>query len=271
MLFTELVPPPMIKSHFLSRKVSAILRPYQLKPWKMMNKSTLLHYLGIDLAPNTHHERIISAVGGSIGIFLVVIVSKWFVGVEALIYIIPSMGASAVLLFAAPHSPLAQPWNVFGGHLISAAVGVMCAQFIPVVSIAAAAAVGLAIAAMYYARCVHPPGGATALAAVIGGVHIHALGFAYMITPVLVNTVTILVVAVLFNYLFKWRRYPSYLTLKDRKSTSATDTYGPINHADLVYALSEIDSFIDVTEEDLLRIYQLATGRDAGTKVESNK
>jgi CBS-domain-containing membrane protein len=236
----------------------------------MMQKTTLQRYLGIDLAPNTHHERIISAVGGCIGIFLVVSVSKWFVGVEALIYIIPSMGASAVLLFAAPHSPLAQPWNVFGGHLISAAVGVMCAQYIPIVSIAAAAAVGLAIAAMYYARCVHPPGGATALAAVIGGVHIHALGFAYIITPVLVNIVTILIAAVLFNYLFKWRRYPSYLTLKNRKPTSATDAYGPINHADLVYALSEIDSFIDITEEDLLQIYQLATGRNVDANVESN-
>jgi CBS-domain-containing membrane protein len=238
-----------------------------------MKKTILQKYLGIDLAPNTHHERIISAVGGCIGILLVVTVSKWFVGVEELIYIIPSMGASAVLLFAAPHSPLAQPWNVFGGHVISAAVGVMCAQFIPTIGIAAAAAaaVGLAIAAMYYARCVHPPGGATALAAVIGGVHIHALGFAYIITPVLVNTVTILVAAVLFNYLFKWRRYPSYLTLKDRKLTSATDVYGPIDHADLVYALSEIDSFIDVTEEDLLRIYQLATGRNVGTSEKSGE
>lgn len=237
-----------------------------------MMKTTLQRYLGIDLAPNSHHERIISAVGGCIGIFLVVSVSKWFVGAEALIYIIPSMGASAVLLFAVPHSPLAQPWNVLGGHLISAAVGVMCAQFIPTVSIAAAASVGLAIAAMYYARCVHPPGGATALAAVIGGVHIHDLGFAYIITPVLVNTLTILVVGVLFNYLFKWRRYPSYLTLKDRKLTAPADVYGPINHADLVYALSEIDSFIDVSEEDLLRIYQLATGRivDADDRSENN-
>ena len=271
MLFTDLVPPTMIKAHFLSRKVSGILRPYQLKPWKLMKTTTLQRYLGIDLAPNTHHERIISAVGGCIGILLVVTVSKWSVGIESLIYIIPSMGASAVLLFAAPHSPLAQPWNVFGGHLISAAVGVMCAQFIPVVSIAAAAAVGLSIAAMYYARCVHPPGGATALAAVIGGVHIHALGFAYIITPVLVNTVTILIAAVLFNYLFKWRRYPAYLTLKNGKSTSVADENRPINHADLVYALSEMDSFIDVTEEDLLRIYRLATGRNAGTDIESNK
>ena len=231
----------------------------------MKNKTTLLHFLGVDLSPNTHHEKIISAVGGCIGIFVVFIVSNWFVGLEAAVYIVPSMGASAVLLFAVPHSPLSQPWNVFGGHIISAAVGVLCAQFIPIESIAAAASVGLAIGVMYYARCIHPPGGATALAAVVGGAQIHALGFEYILAPVLVNTVAILIVALLFNYLFKWRRYPSYLTIKDSKQTLPQEGYGPISHADLVFALSEIDSFIDVTEADLLRIYNLATGREVSS------
>ena len=237
----------------------------------MKHKTTLLHYLGIDLNPNTHHEKIISAIGGCVGIFLVYTLSNWLVGAEAAVFIIPSMGASAVLLFAIPHSPLSQPWNVFGGHIISATVGVLCAQFIPLESIAVAASVGLAIAAMYYARCIHPPGGATALTAVIGGAQIDALGFEYIFTPVLVNTLAILIMALLFNYLFKWRRYPSYLTLKDKKPTSPVEVYGPIDHADLVYALSEIDSFIDVTEEDLLRIYKLATGREVGAGTGSDK
>lgn len=234
-------------------------------------KKTLLHYLGVDLNPATHHEKIISAIGGCIGIFVVYTISAWFLGAEDAVYIIPSMGASAVLLFSIPHSPFAQPWNLFGGHIISAGVGVACAQLIPIEIIAAAASVGLAIGAMYYTRCIHPPGGATALVAVIGSAQIHALGFEYVITPVLVNTVAILIVAVLFNYLFKWRRYPSYLTKKDKASTPSTDVYEPINHADLVYALSEIDSFIDVSEEDLLRIYKLATGRHVNTSANSEK
>ena len=227
-----------------------------------MKKTTLLQYLGMGLNPGTHHEKIISAIGGCIGIFVVFTLSHWLVGVEAAVYIIPSMGASAVLLFAVPHSPLAQPWNVFGGHIISAAVGVLCVQFIPMLSVAAAASVGLAIAAMYYARCIHPPGGATALAAVIGGAQIHALGFEYIITPVLINTLAILIVALVFNNLSKSRRYPAFLTFKDRKLTPSPEAYSPISHADLVYALSEIDSFIDVSEADLLRIYKLATGRE---------
>ncbi|MCP4702273.1 MAG: HPP family protein [Gammaproteobacteria bacterium] len=232
----------------------------------MMQKTTLLRYLGVDLSPNTHHEKIISAIGGGIGIFCVYIVSTWFVGIEEAVYIVPSIGASAVLLFAVPHSPLAQPWNVFGGHFISATAGVICAQFIPVESIAITASVGLAIGAMYYTRCIHPPGAATALAAVIGGTQIHALGFQYIITPVLINTVTILIVALLFNYLFKWRRYPSYLALKNKEPMPSIRVYRPLTHADLVYALSQLDSFIDVTEEDLLKIYKLATERDVNHK-----
>jgi CBS domain-containing membrane protein len=227
----------------------------------MMKKSPLLHYLGFDLNPATHHEKIISALGGCVGIFVVFTVSNWLLGAGQAIYIIPSMGASAVLLFAVPHSALAQPWNVLGGHTISAAAGVLCAQFIPGEGVAAAASVGLAIGAMYYARCIHPPGGATALVAVIGGEQIRALGLDYIISPILLNAVIILIVAFSFNYLFNWRRYPAYLTLKDRKSTTSTEDYDSISHADLVYALSEIDSFIDVSEEDLLRIYKLATGR----------
>ena len=94
-----------------------------------------------------------------------------------MVYIVPSMGASAVLLFAVPHSALGQLWNVIGGHLISDAIGAACYQWLPSNGIAAGASVGLAIGAMYYTRCIHPPGGATALAAVIGGQNIHALGY----------------------------------------------------------------------------------------------
>lgn len=226
------------------------------------------HYLGISSSLISHREKIISTVGGFLSILCTVYICSLFVGVEGAVYIIPSMGASAVLLFAVPHSPLGQPWNVFGGHLISAAIGVTCAQLIPIDIVAAAASVGLAIGAMYYARCIHPPGGATALAAVIGGSQIHALGFQYMLTPVLINTVTILLVAFLFNFLFKWRRYPTPLISKEPTAPQGLDVYGPIDHEDFVYALSQIDSFIDVTEEDLLQIYRLATGRNVRAHID---
>jgi CBS-domain-containing membrane protein len=118
------------------------------------------------------------------------------------------MGASAVLLFAVPHGALSQPWPVLGGHVISALIGVSCAKFIPLPLLAAAFSVALAIGAMHYLNCIHPPGGATALSAVIGGDAIHQLGFQYVLTPVLLNTIIVLIVAILFNYPFHWRRYP---------------------------------------------------------------
>lgn len=217
-------------------------------------------FMGIDPSSGTQREKIISSIGGCIGIFAVYAVSSYLLGAAA-IYIIPSMGASAVLLFAAPHSPLAQPWNLLCGHLVSALAGVLCAQFVTDIGLAAALAVGLAIGAMYYLRCIHPPGGATALAAVIGGTQIRDLGFEYLVNPVLLNTLTIFALALLFNWFFDWRRYPACLTAKTSKTADQHETYAPISHADLVYALSQIDSFIDVSEADLLRIYRLATGR----------
>ena len=126
--------------------------------------------------------------------------------------------------------------------------------------IAAGASVGLAIGAMYYTRCIHPPGDATALAAVIGGPNIHALGYQYTLTPIAINTATILLVGLLFNALFHWRRYPAFLLSKETEKDYTNSEYAP--DADFVYVLSQMDTFIDVTEDDLLKIYQLTTGRE---------
>jgi len=186
-------------------------------------------------------------------------ISARFMDAQAAVLIVASMGASAVLLFAVPHGPLSQPWPVVGGHLVSALVGVSCAKLIPHSAIAAAAAVSLAIGAMHYLRCIHPPGGATALTAVVGGSGVQALGYQYLATPVLLNVTVIMLVAVVFNAPFAWRRYPAYL--KRMKRIDERSDKGPISHESLVYALSEVDSFIDVSEQDLLVIYDLATQR----------
>ena len=127
-----------------------------------MTRSVILKFLGIEANRVSHTEKLISAAGGFAGILVTIVVCSYFLELEQAILIIPSLGASAVLLFAAPHSALAQPWSLVGGHLISAFIGVSCALLIPSPALAAAAAVGLAIWAMYYARCIHPPGGATA-------------------------------------------------------------------------------------------------------------
>ena len=112
---------------------------------------------------------------------------------------------------------------MFGGHLVSAIMGVTCVKLIPVPMLAAAIAVALAIGAMHYLRCLHPPGGATALGAVLGGDAMHQLGYQFVITPVMLNATTILLVALLFNAPFAWRRYPvAWLECAERKAPAAS-------------------------------------------------
>ena len=219
-------------------------------------------YLGIESSPVSHTERLVSALGSVLVIACIFLISRATLGPTATLLIVPSMGAYAVLLFAVPHGALSQPWNVFGGHVLSAIIGVSCAMIFSNEIMAASAAVGIAVGVMHYLRCIHPPGGATALAAVIGGEATHALGYQFVLTPVMLNALVMLAVAVAFNFVFPWRRYPAWLADKNRQPVAEPTRVSErhIEHADLVAALSQIDSFIDVSENDLLRIYQLATG-----------
>lgn len=228
--------------------------PLQTKNWKRL--------LGVQLDTTSHGEKLISAGGGFIGILLIFLITHLFVpGVNGVL-IVASMGASAVLLFAVPHGPLSQPWPLLGGHVLSAAVGVTLHRWVPDMYVAAACAVGLSIAMMFYLRCIHPPGGATALAAVVSGPAIHELGYQFVLTPVLLNVLVLLSVAIVINYPFAWRRYPFALVqiLRENK-VEASCRYknrGIIPRRDLEYALREMRSFSDVSEEELEKIYASA-------------
>jgi len=230
----------------------------------------ILQYIGFERYRVGHTEKIASALGAFLGILVVFYSSTYFLPDASSYLIVASMGASAVLLFAVPHGPLSQPWPLIGGHLISAVIGVTCAKFIPDIFIAAPLAVGLAVGAMYYFHCIHPPGGATALSAVVGGNAVHDLGYQFIVSPVLINVIAILSVAICFNFFFKWRRYPVYLAQKQAAAnkTKSDNTYGTITHEDFVYALSEFESFIDISENDLLKIYDLVTHRHHSANIQ---
>jgi CBS-domain-containing membrane protein len=170
------------------------------------------------------------------------------------------MGSTAAMLFAVPHGALSQPWPLLGGHLVSGLIGIACLLYVPDPLLAASLATGLAIGAMHYLRCIHPPAGATALAAALGNDAVRAMGFGFVVAPLMLNVLIILIAAIAFNALFPWRRYPAALVRRVTAPVPAAG-YEAISHEDFVFALSQLDSFIDVSEEDLLRIYSLATGR----------
>jgi CBS domain-containing membrane protein len=225
----------------------------------------LNRFIGLGSNKTSHREKLISGLGGFIGILLILIITRQFVEAGDAGLIVASLGASAVLLFAVPHGPLSQPWALGCGHLVSALIGVSCYLLIPDLFIAAAAAVGLAITAMYYLRCIHPPGGATALTAVVAGSGVHSLGYQYLVTPVLINVAIIFAVAIVFNYLFPWRRYPMAMMPHSRKAARRDKAVKEVlSREDLEYAMQQMNLYVDVSHEDLEQIYQLARNRING-------
>jgi CBS domain-containing membrane protein len=220
-----------------------------------------LKLLGVELSPVSHRERLVSALGGFVAILVVYWTSHLVLGPTASPIMVLSMGSTAAMLFAVPHGALSQPWPLLGGHLVSGLIGIACLLWIPDPMLAAAIATGLTLGAMHYLRCIHPPAGATALAAALGNETVKAMGFAFVIAPLMLNVLIILAVAIAFNALFPWRRYPAALVRPSPSPAAAGVGYDAISHEDFVYALSQLDSYIDVSEEDLLRIYALATGR----------
>jgi CBS domain-containing membrane protein len=154
-------------------------------------------------------RALLVALGGFLGLLAVAAISRTIVGSEDAPYIAAYMGAATVLIFAAPDSPLSQPWPLIGGHVISALVGVACQQLVPDLLWASVLAVALALLVMQLLRCVHPPGGAAAMVAVLGGPSIHELGYAYALVPVGLNALVLLGLALLINNAIPGRRYPA--------------------------------------------------------------
>jgi len=157
----------------------------------------------------SNHEILWSWIGGFLGIAAVAWVNQlYFAGLD-LTLMIGSFGSTAVLLYGAVRSPLAQPRNLVGGHFLSAVVGVTCWKLLYQYPwLAEAMAVATAIAVMHATRTLHPPAGATALIAVIGSNEVHKLGFLFVLVPVTLGSLILLAVAVLVNNLATTRRYP---------------------------------------------------------------
>lgn len=219
----------------------------------------LKQFFGIERSNTSASEKIIAALGGILGIFITYMISFFATGHQGAAIIIPSMGASAVLLFAVPHGALSQPWALFGGHLVSAIVGVSCYLLVPDLFFAAGLAVGLSIGAMHFLNCVHPPGGATALAAVIGGPAIHDLGYVYVLNPIAINVLVIFLIAILFNSMFPWRRYPVALMRFEEKDLEKEPSQrSPVKCRHIERAIKDMNLVIDITPKELEQLYLLS-------------
>lgn len=214
-----------------------------------------------DVQPASVRERTRSALGALFGVLATGLVCHLAVGSDpSFPALMAPVGASAVLLFAVPASPLAQPWSIIGGNLVAALVGVTAAAQIPDPFWAAAVAVGAAIALMMTFRCVHPPSGAVALTAVLGGPAIHALGYGFVLWPVAANSVLLLASAILFNNL-SGRAYP-HLPKRQPADVNARGT-APLARAgfaaaDLDVALKEYGHLLDVDRADLEAVLRRA-------------
>jgi CBS domain-containing membrane protein len=207
------------------------------------------------LAGASLRDRVIASVGAVLGI--------GFVGLSCVAlfpssipWIVAPMGASAVLLFAVPASPLAQPWSIAGGNFVSAVVGAVVAQLIPDPAIAAAVAVSLAILTMSLLRCLHPPGGAAALSAVLGGYALlseHVVEFLFV---VLVNSLLLVAIGWLFHR-FSGHSYPHRAKPVEGRALPPAPASGLLMD-DIDKALDDLGETFDISREDLALLLERA-------------
>jgi CBS domain-containing membrane protein len=165
-----------------------------------------------------------------------------------------SMAAASVLLYAAPHSPMGQPWPLLVGNLLSGAVGLLVSVLIPDPIVAAACAVGLSILVMSLTHSLHPPGAATAMIMVLNAGQIHLNGWQWAAAAVMGNAVLSLFLAIIINNLIHLGRYPAH----HHHPHAAVVLSDQLAVQDIEWALGKMEGVVDVDEEDLLEIYRLA-------------
>lgn len=194
------------------------------------------------LAGASLRDRLIACVGAIFGIAIVTLAGLLEKStLAAAPYLFAPIGASAVLVFALPASPLSQPWPVFGGNVVSALVGVAALHLIPDIYVSGAVAVGGAILAMSLLRCLHAPGGGTALVAILGGPAVTSLGFAFPFTVVAANAAALIMAGWLFHR-FSGHRYPHRATASPANFLLRTD---------IEQALAETGETFDIDPIDL--------------------
>lgn len=209
-------------------------------------------------------EAILTTLGVMLSMALLAALSNWLSPETTPLFLMASLAASMLIVFATPHAPMAQPWSVFMGQILSAIAGLVAWQWVSVPWLAATLAVGASSLAMLILRCRHAPGAATALFIALGGATVDAYGWHLISYHLLPSLILLLLTAALFNYPFIWRRYPLFLKNLSEKLpvTSQTNAQASqtcdLHHDDLVYASEHLSSYFELSEEEFMLIYRMA-------------
>ncbi|MGZ4970100.1 MAG: HPP family protein [Methylobacter sp.] len=225
----------------------------------MMNIKLFFRFITVDPINLSFRGKLISVISCFSVILLAAWITQAFSPNAAYPIIVASMGASAVILFIIPNSPLAQPWPLVAGQLVSAVIGVLCAQIFTDTVFASACAVGGSVLVMLLLRCLHPPGAATALTPVMAGDPLTSLGYGFVLMPVGLNVAVMLVMAIAVNRWLLRYEYPSVLQQTDGKQRQHSTNIQPshrtgISEQDVEQALENMDMFMDVSTADLSKL-----------------
>jgi len=205
-------------------------------------------------------QRLKVALSAFVALFIVTWVSLQLADPAGSIVLLASMGASAVLLFGLPNSPLAKPWSFAAGHLISATVGLVCSHLFTDLALMAAVTIGIVLFVMYIFECMHPPGGATALVPVIASTD-QVLGYEFLLYPVALNVFVLLAIALLLQKL--WLKHGMQKPTQKYDPVHLHQDASPLKRLglqpeDLLSALNSFDTVVDISEQDLERLYHHA-------------
>jgi len=213
---------------------------------------TLLHKLFPPQVSISWREMLISALAAGLAITVNAWLSHALLPGDYQVFLAASMGASTILVIAVHHSPLSQPWAVIGGHQIGALSGLLAASLVENLILACMLAMTLTVIVQMSLRCLHAPGGGTALLPILGGAALRAEGLGF-IGVVLLNALVLVAVALVVNNLLPGRRYP--LSFAPRRLTPVNPVF---REEDLLAALRSMEGYIDVSPDDLERIYEHA-------------
>lgn len=225
--------------------------PFLMRPLFVTTSNRFLQWLHRFMPQPTligWRERVRICCGAMLGLFATGLLLHRIPGAAAhLPLLIAPIGASAVLLFGVPASPLAQPWSLLGGNIVAAVIGVACARYIGDPLPAAALALGISLAAMLVLRCMHPPAGAVALTAVLGGPDIHAAGYGFALAPVGISSLLLLCAAIAYHAATR-HRYPHVAPKSGKPAEQSTRGF---HAADLDAVLKAQNEILDIDRDDL--------------------